>query len=474
MTINNKYFDIVIDNDKFYIDNSSLKPSSAIKTLTAIESIVNNPDRFIYDASRQDAYHNLSKEELFQKLKEISLKIQDNYKKTKSEKQSILPVFENVFFGDEKKISQICTRIDNRVNPPIALPLPAEIIAEIAQHVETPVLGTLRQLNRVGKAQMEDVVVRRAKGFGYEGDNEAEAIKYLNCLMREVHSLVKQEIIPSKLITYKGKTFSAERVLENLQSLTAEEIFTLLSNEKLYLPAFTTFRKFFRCSLNWKLTSSHSENEKQKGKEALLLAVKHAEKSIMELLLQHGVDPNCVNCDGEAALHLAAQAGSLEIVELLLKTKANVDLQTGANATALLYACGYNKKPSCQPNVELIALLLKHNANPNLAEICRSHTALHLAAKVGCPETVKLLLEFNAEVDHRDKYGTTALAYACYSHREGNKSSTKAVELLLRKGADPHSPYWTGSVLLSPLDYAEIAGYKDILVLLNAYSSERP
>ena len=60
------------------------------------------------------------------------------------------------------------------------------------------------------------------------------------------------------------------------------------------------------------------------GVSCLQLAVKKGNKEIVELLLRHGANANVSDADGDTTtpLHAAAQLGSLEISEMLVRAGA--------------------------------------------------------------------------------------------------------------------------------------------------------
>lgn len=68
------------------------------------------------------------------------------------------------------------------------------------------------------------------------------------------------------------------------------------------------------------------------------------------------LDMNDIDKEGSTALYVAAQNESLEVLELLLSSGANVNQQQGDGKTALHAACMWGK-------VEAAQLLLSHRAN---------------------------------------------------------------------------------------------------------------
>jgi ankyrin repeat protein len=113
-------------------------------------------------------------------------------------------------------------------------------------------------------------------------------------------------------------------------------------------------------------------------------------------LIKGGADVNAQNDYGATALSEAAVTGNVEVIRRLLAAGAEVD---GANAdgqTALMVIARTS-------NVEAAKLLLKHGADVNRREQWRQQTPLMWAAAEGQPEMVKLLVKQGAEVDARSR-----------------------------------------------------------------------
>ncbi|KAI3364689.1 hypothetical protein L3Q82_011460 [Scortum barcoo] len=129
--------------------------------------------------------------------------------------------------------------------------------------------------------------------------------------------------------------------------------------------------------------------------------------------------------NGQTPLMLAAEQGSLEIVQELVRRGANVNLDDVVSDSH-----------SCQD--------------------CWS--ALICAAKEGHVEVVKELLENSAYIEHRDMGGWTALMWAAY------KGRVEVTMLLLEHGANPNTTGQQYSVY--PIIWAAGRGHADIVKLL--------
>jgi hypothetical protein len=131
--------------------------------------------------------------------------------------------------------------------------------------------------------------------------------------------------------------------------------------------------------------------------------------------------PSPVN-DGWTALHVAAACGSVESIELLIISGADIKASSNGQS-ALVIAC-----MAAEPGA--VETLLKHKASATeIDKIGRS--PLHWACQQPHTEIVKLLLESGADPNVRDRYGRTPYM-AAKTYGNG-----PAAQLLLQHGADP-------------------------------------
>jgi ankyrin repeat protein len=428
--------------------------------LAKIEFIVKN--QLSYDPNHQDAYLNQSPPDLFKVLGQLSSHIHRRYE----EKKSQLNWFTKIL-SKEKEVSAANMRIQNYVSPPRVFPMPNELIQKMTKYLGVSDIGVLAQLNRHGKTHAETAMVREAKKLGYEGGGHAKASKYMSDLFREISESPEQGVIPEKYFSYKRRTFffppkiDPERVLQNLQTLSAEEMVTMLSNLDLYSQSFPKIRRIFNPKRIGKVTQADRGTIQQKGSKALALSAENGDKNISDLLLQYGADPNIPAWDGNCPLHFAAREGHTDIVELLLKHGARINERGNGGATALAFALVF----ASRPKVKVVELLLRHGADPNILTE-RGYSPLHFAASVGCTDSVALLLEHGARVNDLGE-GVTALAYACDYDEDllwpSCPDYPKVVELLLQHGADPNILTWDGN---SPLYFAVRQGHEDIVKFL--------
>ena len=165
-------------------------------------------------------------------------------------------------------------------------------------------------------------------------------------------------------------------------------------------------------NLNWQeveeLLNQHSTLEVNRLNEQGIGAIHYAaecEESALELLLEHGADPNLRQYRGEAALSLAAQAGAVKNIRILLSRGADVEAQDCDGWTPLLDAVNHRQS-------EVLQLLVDAQANVD-AVLDDGTGALHLAIGMQDTALFSSLLERGVNSSLADHYGSTPLHEAC-------------------------------------------------------------
>uniref|UniRef100_A0A8C1N2L6 CASK interacting protein 2 n=1 Tax=Cyprinus carpio TaxID=7962 RepID=A0A8C1N2L6_CYPCA len=147
------------------------------------------------------------------------------------------------------------------------------------------------------------------------------------------------------------------------------------------------------------------------------------------MLLRSGAAVNNASHDGQIPLHLAAQYGHYEVSEMLLQHQSNPCILNKAKKTPLDLACEFGR-------VKVAQLLLSSNMVASLLEGDRKdgsdsncNTPLHLAARNGHKDIIRLLLKAGIDINRTTKAGTALHEAALYG-------KTEVVRLLLDNGID--------------------------------------
>ncbi|XP_028263975.1 caskin-2 isoform X2 [Parambassis ranga] len=146
------------------------------------------------------------------------------------------------------------------------------------------------------------------------------------------------------------------------------------------------------------------------------------------LLLRAGASVNSTSHDGQIPLHLAAQYGHYEVSEMLLQHQSNPCLSNKAKKTPLDLACEFGRLKVAQLllSSNMVAALLEGEGGSDSPD-SPSTTPLHLAARNGHKDIIKLLLKAGIDINRATKAGTALHEAALYG-------KTEVVRLLLDAG----------------------------------------
>ncbi|XP_041859118.1 caskin-2-like isoform X2 [Melanotaenia boesemani] len=147
------------------------------------------------------------------------------------------------------------------------------------------------------------------------------------------------------------------------------------------------------------------------------------------MLLRSGASVNTASMDGHIPLHLAAQYGHFEVSEMLLQHQSNPCLVNKAKKTPLDLACEFGRAKVAQLLLSsnmVVALLEGERKEPTDSAYT---TPLHLAARNGHKDVIRLLLKAGIDINKTTKSGTAL-------HEASLYGKTEVVRLLLDAGVD--------------------------------------
>ncbi len=197
---------------------------------------------------------------------------------------------------------------------------------------------------------------------------------------------------------------------------------------------------------------------------------------IIQLLLQHGAEPNSLSIYGNPLFHKVCESEkiSVELIELFIKYKVDVNkknntgekplhiLLKNSHATFEMYnlVC---KETDTIDNTFLKTICSYSNKNTNLSiveHLCnnldniqilddKNWTPLHYTCKNSSIKLSEVMIQKNISLNAQNNHGETALHLACKNR--DNIDNLLLIELLLMNGANPNIE---NNNLVTPTDLA--------------------
>jgi len=184
-----------------------------------------------------------------------------------------------------------------------------------------------------------------------------------------------------------------------------------------------------------------------------------ARTPILEALLKAGADVESPNADGQTVLMVVARTSQVDAAKLLIARGANVNaVEKWRGQTALMWAVAQNQPAMVK---ELIAHGADVNARSSINNWQRQVTAepraiyrpaggltpLLYAAREGCAECARLLVEAGADINLGDPENISPLLMAIMNGRFDTAS------YLIKKGASPNKwDFWGRGPLYMAVD----------------------
>ena len=132
----------------------------------------------------------------------------------------------------------------------------------------------------------------------------------------------------------------------------------------------------------------------EEGSTALIYAAGNSKHEAVQVLLARGADAT-IRCRGVTALYHAARHEALDVVALLRKAGAEIELTEAAMIG----------------DTRTVSMLLDRGADPNACDHSGDR-ALNFAVYYGYTDTVRLLLEAGAKVNVKNSMGISVLEEA--------------------------------------------------------------
>ena len=156
--------------------------------------------------------------------------------------------------------------------------------------------------------------------------------------------------------------------------------------------------------------------------------------------------------NGRPMLVWAAQSANVELVQVLLDGKANVNgPDEGIGHTPLMRAVETE-------NLEIVKLLLKAKANPN-AKAANGETVIAMAIRSGKPAIVEAIIQGGADVKVLTADNESPVLLAAMTNLD---SGAESIKLLAKAGADMNA----ANIIHTPLTYATEQGIVTIVAAL--------
>ena len=179
-------------------------------------------------------------------------------------------------------------------------------------------------------------------------------------------------------------------------------------------------------------------------------AATFADTAVIDKLLRAGADAESANATGMTALMIIARTSNVDAARLLIKHGADVNARERWRGQTALHWAAAQSQPA------MVRELLRHHADPNVRSLADTRqrqvtaeprvqarpsggfTPLLYAARQGCLECAKWLIEAHADVNLIDPDGVTPLLMATENFH------FDLAALLVSKGADVNRWDWWG------------------------------
>jgi len=192
--------------------------------------------------------------------------------------------------------------------------------------------------------------------------------------------------------------------------------------------------------LEWLMGHRMIKNGTRQGRSLFHIAAASGNLEIIRLLIRSGADVNVRVRSGKTPLHAAAAKNNLEICKLLVAAGADANAQDNSGQTALVKTIPHGfTSPYFK---EMVELMVKHGADPNLKYGNDGKTLLHTVVESMDHEqtssylrfqiyAAEVLLVYGADIQAKDNgEGNTPL------HLAVRNKNLRMIKMLVSRGAD--------------------------------------
>jgi len=206
------------------------------------------------------------------------------------------------------------------------------------------------------------------------------------------------------------------------------------------------------------LTTEHPQDVNSRsvvGEETPLhLASQAGHIDVARLFIEYGTDVAAQTNDGTTPLHTVSSKGLVDVARLLIKHGADAAAQSKDGITPLHQA-------SRSGHMDVVQLLIEHGAYTEAQ--CKDGTPLHWASEYSQIDVAQLLIEHGANVAAESENAETPL------HRAASKHHADLAWLLIKHSADAAAQ---DEDLRTPLHWASLWGDLDLAQLLIEHGAD--
>jgi ankyrin repeat protein len=174
------------------------------------------------------------------------------------------------------------------------------------------------------------------------------------------------------------------------------------------------------------------------GRTALHEAANYGQPDCIKTYIDVGIKVNAVDKWKDTALHTACERGFLDIVEILLFKGADPNLVDKCGITPLS-SISADKHTDDKKIETIMERLIKAKADPNIPSK-HEETALHYACQIWKTDRIKMLIDAGADVNKATDEGLTPLHFVVgfdrYIPSSKIEDATECVRLLIEAGAN--------------------------------------